>query len=116
MLLAAEMTANRTPSPAYNEVSDPDFKIDLVINDTAEVYLFHNKPFKQALSWLEFDLDTNNLDIILADGDMRNFGAKVPDRLAKHMQNAYQVMMVQMDEKTGEALSGDYYPLIIHRA
>ena len=99
-MLAAQMTAHNAPGQNYSEAQDPSFKIDLVINDTAEVYLFHNKPFKQALSWLEFDLDTNNLDIILADGDIRNFGAKVPDRLAKHMQNAYQVMMVQMDEKS----------------
>ena len=116
MLSAATMTAHNAPGQNYTEVQDSSFKIDLVINDTAEVYLFHNKPFKQALSWLEFDLDTNNLDIILADGDIRNFGAKVPDRLAKHMQNAYQVMMVQMDEKSGEPMGGAYYPLIIHRA
>lgn len=105
-----------TPGQKQNEVSDPDFKVDLVINDTAEVYVFHNKPFRKPVSWLEFDLDTNNLDFVLAEGDIRNFGAKVPHHLSKHMQNAYQVMMVQMDEKTGEALSGDYFPLIIHRA
>jgi hypothetical protein len=116
-MLAAQMTAHNTPgSNQYNEFHDPDFKVDLVVNERAEVYFFHNKPFKQTLSWLEFDLGTNNLDVILADGDVRNFGAKVPDRLAKHMQNAYQVMMVQMDEKSGEPMGGSYYPLIIHRA
>jgi hypothetical protein len=26
------------------------------------------------------------------------------------------VMMVQMDEKSGEPMGGNYYPLIIHRA
>ncbi len=112
---AALMTAS-SPTPGKTEVTDPDFKIDLVINDTAEVYVFHNKPFRQPVSWLEFDLDTNNLDFVLAEGDIRNFGAKVPPHLSKHMQNAFQVMIVLMDEKTGEAVSGDFFPLIIHRA
>jgi hypothetical protein len=31
------------------------------------------------------------------------------------MQNAFQVMMVQMDEETGQPVSGDYFPLIVHR-
>ena len=97
------------------EALDPGFKINLVINDEAEVYVFHTKSFEKTLSWLEFDLDSRNLDFIMNDGDVRNFGAKVPDHYAKHMQNAYQVMMVQMDDETGEALSGDYFPLIIHR-
>lgn len=112
------MPFNRPPAPANvkTEVEDPGFKVDLVINDTAEVYVFHNKPFNKKLSWLEFDMSTRNLDFIMNDGDIRNFGAKVPDHLARHVQNAYQVMMVQMNEETGQPTSGDYYPLIIHRA
>ena len=112
------MPINQTPGTAMTrtEVEDPSFKVDLVISDTAEVHVFHNKPFKKKLSWLEFDLGSKNLDFIMNDGDIRNFGARVPDHLAKHMQNAYQVMMVQMNEETGQPVSGDYYPLIIHRA
>lgn len=100
----------------YNEFHDPDFKIDLVINDVAEVYLFHNKPFRKAISWLEFDIDSKNLDIIMGDGEQRSFGVRIPDRFARHMQNAFQVMMVLMDKNTGKPSHGDYFPLIIHRA
>src|SRR5688500_15135472 len=104
---------NLTPDIAQKtEINDPDFKVDLVINDTAESYVFHHKPFRKQLSWLEFDLGTHNLDFVMNDGDVRNFGAKVPDHLARHMQHAYQVMMVLMDEKSGQPVSGDYFPLI----
>ena len=99
-----------------DEVSDPDFKVDLVVNDMAEIYVFHNKPFKKRLSWIEFDLDTHALDFIMNDGDVRNFGASVPPRLARHMQNGFQVMMVLMDEKSGQPVSGAYFPLVIHRS
>ena len=92
-----------------------EFKVNLVINDVAEVYVFHEKPFKEKLAWLEFNLDTRDLDFIMSDGDIRSYGAKVPDHLAKYMDNAFQVMMVQTDE-AGEPMQGGYYPLIIHRA
>ena len=92
-----------------------NFKVDLVVNDTAEVYVFHSKPFDRQLAWLEFNMDTNDLDFIMDDGAVRSFGTKVPDHLSKHMDNAFQVMMVQMDEESGQPVSGDYFPLIIHK-
>lgn len=113
---AAAMTASKTPETTPGrKVENVDFRVDLVINDKAEVFVFHALPFKKRLSWLEFNLDNKNLDFIMNDGDVRNFGAKVEDHFAKHMQNAFQVMMVQLDEKTGEPMSGQYFPLIIHR-
>lgn len=107
------------PSPEYNHGRAPDdaaLKVELAINDRAEAVVFHNKPFKKELSWLEFDLDNNRLDFIMNDGDIRNFGIPVDPRLAKHMQNAYQVLMVLMDEQQGQPVEGQYYPLIIHSA
>ena len=103
-------------APDNKKVQKVDFKVELVVNDVANVSLFHSKPFNKPLAWVEFDLDTNNLDFILDDGDVRNFGVKVPEKLAKHMQNAFQVMMVQMDDETGTPVSGQYFPIIIHRA
>ena len=111
--MATKETPGKTAAPENKNV---DFRVDLRVSETAEVFVYHARPFDKKLSWLEFDLDTNNLDFIMSDGDVRNFGAKVPAHLSKHMQNAYQVMMVQMDESTGKPLSGDYFPLIIHRA
>lgn len=89
---------------------------ELVVNDRAEAFVFHDKPFEKTLSWLEFDLDRNKLDFIMDDGDVRNFGIPVDPKLAKYLQNAFQVLMVQMDTETGEPIEGDYFPLIIHRA
>ncbi len=97
------------------EINDPDFKINLAINDQARVVLFHNKNFRKKLSWLEFNLSTNRLDFVMNDGDVRNFGIAVAPDLSKYMQNAFQVLMILTDDKNGEHTGGCYYPLIIHR-
>jgi len=112
------MTQQTTPSSGYNEGHnlDMDMKVEFLVNDRAEATVLHDKPFSKKLSWLEYDLDSSKLEFILEDGDVRNFGIPVHPKLAKYMQNAYQVLMIQMDEKTGEPLDGGYYPLIIHRA
>lgn len=118
MLQMADMTEKTTPQTAYNTGVNPDgkVKVELVVNDRAEAIIFHNKPFSKALSWLEYDMDRKKLDFVMDDGDIRNFGIPVHPELAKYMDNAFQVLMVLTDEKTGDAVEGDYFPLIIHRA
>lgn len=108
----------KTQNPAYNEGIHPDEKVrvELVVNDRAEAMIFHNKPFSKALSWLEFDIEHKKLDFVMEDGDVRDFGIPVNPDLTKYMDNAFQVLMVLMDDKTGEPIEGDYYPLIVHRA
>lgn len=103
-----------TQKKPENEFDDPLFKVDLVINDKAEVFIFHIKQFSKPLSWLEFNMATRDLDFVLEEGETRNFGVAVPDKYAKHMQNAHQIMMVQMDDK-GKPVSGEYFPLILHQ-
>lgn len=111
--MSSEVSSNQ---PVASQVNDDGLKVDLVVNEGAKVAVFHNKPFGKPLSWLEFNLDSRDLSFVLDNGDAVNFGVKVPEDFARDMQNAYQVLMVQTDEKTGEYLSGDYFPIIIHRA
>ena len=61
-------------------------------------------------------MDKNQLDFIMNDGDIRNFGIPVHPDLAKYMQNAFQVLMVLMNEDTGKPEEGNYLPLVIHRS
>jgi hypothetical protein len=118
MMMAAQRATSPMTEPRFNEGVSPDMdlKVELVVNDRAEAFVFHNKPFKKKMSWLEYDLESHKLDFIMNDGDIRNFGIRVDPKLAKYLQNSFQVLMVQMDEATGEPIEGDYYPLIIHRA
>lgn len=97
------------------EVGDPTFKVDIVVNDIGKVAVYHSKPFRKKLAWLEFDLETCRMAFIMDDGDARDFGTPVPGTLAKNMQNAHQVLMVLLDE-AGQPKVGQYYPLIVHRA
>jgi hypothetical protein len=90
--------------------------IEVAVNDDGRVVIFHNKPFKNDLSWFEYDLKTSKLDFILDSGDVRDVGMPLAPAIAKHMQNTHQILMVLMDNKTGEATQGSYVPLIIHSA
>ncbi len=116
MQAALAIMTDQTTPPAYNKGTDRDVKIELVVNDRAEAIVFHNKPFKQQLSWVEFNLDTNKLDLVMDDGDAQSYAIAVDPKLTKYMQNAFQVLMVLMDEHTGEPEGGVYFPLILHKA
>jgi hypothetical protein len=114
--LADQYIEHAEPNAFASEIDDPGFKLNLAVNEQARVVIFHNKPFRTRMSWLEFDLNKNRLDFVMNDGSIRNFGIPVAPDLAKYMQNAFQVLVVLIDEKTGEPEGGSYFPVIIHRA
>lgn len=113
--LADQYQKESNPNVFATEVDDPDFRVTLAVNNEARVIVYHNKHFRKKLSWLEFDMNRNKLDFVMNDGDSRNFGIPVAPNLAKYMQNAFQVLMVLIDEETGEPEGGNYFPLILHR-
>jgi hypothetical protein len=47
-------------------------------------------------------------------GGARDFGINVDLSLARHLENADRVLTVQMDEKTGKPVSGQYYPVLVY--
>lgn len=92
------------------------FDIEVAIKEDGHVVVFHSHPFKEEISWFEFDLGTNKLDFILEDGKIRDIGLPLTKDVAKYMQNSHQILTVLMDPKTGEASGGQYVPLVIHRS
>lgn len=88
--------------------------IEVVVKEDGKCAIFHNKKFKNALSWLEFDLQSYRLDFVLDDGEIRDAGLPLTKEVSKNMQNSHQVLMVLMDEKTGQPKKGHYVPLILH--
>lgn len=118
MAAMTEQLTSTSSGPGYSDGTpfEQEMKVELVINDRAEAFIFHNKPFKRQVSWIEYDLDTNKLDFVMNDGDTRNFGLLVKRDMSKYLQNAFQILVVLTDDKTGEPVEGEYFPLIIHRA
>lgn len=89
--------------------------IEVAVTEKGKVVVFHNRVFKKQIAWFEFDLGTNKLDFILDDGDLRDAGLPLTKDVAKYMQNSHQILMVYLDDDTGEAKEGQYIPLIIRK-
>ncbi len=100
----------------YGVSDQSPLKVEVAINDEGKVILFHNKVFKNDLSWLEFDLGTSKLDFILDDGEVRDFGMPLDRSVSKHMHNTHQVLTVLLDDETGFAKEGNFIPLILHQS
>lgn len=98
----------------YGVDENNDLFIQVAVKDDGRCAVFHNKPFRNDLSWLEFDLDTYELDFVLDGGDIRNVGMPLTKDVSKNMQNSHQVLMILMDDETGDAKEGYYVPLILH--
>ncbi|MCK5384255.1 MAG: hypothetical protein KAJ29_01670 [Alphaproteobacteria bacterium] len=99
----------------YGVDENSKLQIDVAVREDGKCAVFYNKPFKSDISWLEFDLGTCMLDFVLDGGEMRDSGLPVTRTMSKNMQNTHQMLMVLIDDKTGEPKEGQYIPLIIHR-
>jgi hypothetical protein len=100
----------------YGVDENNELQIDVAVREDGRCAVFYNKPFKSDISWLEFDLGTCMLDFVLDSGEIRDAGLPVTKTMSKNMQNTHQMLMVLIDDKTGEPKEGQYIPLIIHRA
>jgi len=89
--------------------------IEVAVNEEGNVIVFHNKQFKDPLSWFEYDLEDSRLDFVMNDGDVRNARMRVPPAISKFMQNTHQILTILLDDETGQAVQGTYVPLIVHR-
>jgi len=98
----------------YGYNKDSPLDIDVSVNEKGKVVLFHNLPFKNDIAWFEFDLGSCKLDFVLDDGEIRDAGLPLTQQIAKYMQNSHQILMILLDNDTGEAKEGNYIPLIIH--
>ena len=89
--------------------------IEVAVNPIGKVIVYHDKVFKGDIAWFEFDLETNKLDFIMEDGDVRDIGMSLHEKLAKNMHNSHQVQLVLIDKETKEEKESQYVPLIIHQ-
>lgn len=99
-------------------VADPDgitpLDIQISVNDTGKVVIFHDRAFSIPISMFEYDINNNNLSVTMGDDEQRDTHLDLFPEITKHMQNTHQILTILMDNKTGEAIEGRYVPLILH--
>jgi|GEM_PF-2209145 len=95
---------------------DTDMTLDLFITDQAEVCIIHDRPFTIELSWLEYNSKNSQVDFVLDDGQIRNFGIPVLQEFRAYFHNAHVVNLVYFNPVTKKAESGVELPLIVQAA
>jgi hypothetical protein len=83
-----------------------DFRADLVVSERGEVYLFHAQP---TFAWRGSDylaLAGNRLFVFDRRVGLVDFGAALPERLLVHLGRGFRILVVLMDQSTGQPLYG----------
>ena len=101
-------------APNMKELSDDDVKVELVVNERSESWVFHNKRFSKTLKRLEYNPSTLRLVFRFTDGSTKDFGLSVDARLGRYFDYTERVLTVLMDVKTGKPIEATYYPLLLY--
>jgi hypothetical protein len=90
--------------------------LSVSVRESGQIVLFHSHQFRQSVGMFEFNLDNNELHFQFEDGHKRNLGLPLGKDVARYMHNTHQILMVQMDPASGDAVLGKFVPVILHRA
>lgn len=99
----------------YGVDEENPLHIEVAVNEVGKVVVFHDKPFREDIAWFEYDIGASKLDFVLDDGELRDIGMPLAPQISKYMHNTHQILMILLDDDTGEAKEGNYIPLIIHQ-
>lgn len=92
---------------------DKDMEIYLTIHDDGTPFIIHDAPFTESISWIEYHINTNQIDYITDSGEIRNFGIQIHPSFGAAIQDKNSIALIHM--VNGKALGGDELSLIIQQ-
>ena len=76
-------------------------QIDISVNKSSQVFVFHTKPFPDILEWAEYDAEDRRLVFITKGGFLNDFGMDVSPKVQKYLERAEFIEAFLIDgEKT----------------
>jgi len=76
----------------------PDIGAFIVLHDEYHAFIFHEEPFQSSVEWVEFDVKSGQIDFILSEGRLENFGIAVPDDIGRYLKNMDKISIALKDD------------------
>lgn len=75
-------------------------KVTLVANSESRLWLIHDRPFNDIVSWAEYDIDSASLSLVMRDGRVQPLGLTIHSPARKVMRQSRQLftMLVNNDK------------------
>mgnify|MGYP003395678316 CR=1 FL=1 len=87
-----------TESPVLPDMMS-EMKVSLVVTEDSGVCIFHDKPFKPWLEWVEYDVDTGMVTCILKEGKLKNVGIKIHPDMHDYLKDADTVYALYIPDE-----------------
>jgi hypothetical protein len=97
-----------------DDIEDPSLDMRLVVSDSGVIYVFHNRALSGSFKRLEYNRLTHRLGLRMRNGELRDSSVSLPAKFAPALEQGHRIMMVQMDEKTGNPIGGADFPLLVY--
>lgn len=99
--------------PLNKETLIEEMDIDVYSSKrTGEISVFHGKPLRKPLEYVEFDKDTYELFFIYSD-EKQEFGVPMKDTMLEHFLNSEKLGVFHLDLDNNKVLGGFFAELRI---
>lgn len=94
--------------PSIRDIS----KMDIVVNDTGMLYLFHREELPTTPEWAEYDTDQASLYFVSNDGQMQDCGVKIHEPMKVYMVKSTSIYLIKV-ETDGSTKKISKIPVIV---
>ena len=85
-------------SSIYDSIAST-MNVDIVVNESADVWVLHDQPLPGILNWAELDVETKKLTFMCYEGKLLELGMFIHPPIMDYVKQASQIQVAQMRDK-----------------
>lgn len=74
-----------------------EMKVDFAVNNSGEIYVFHEKPFKETINWIEYYESEQRICFVTDEGRIQGLGMTIPKVIADQITTSNRVFLIHVE-------------------
>ena len=83
-------------SPLHSDIN-AEMRVDFAVDEVGKILIFHDRPFKESIGWIEYSRAEQKIYFVTDDGNMRGLGVRVPDLIGDRVIQSDHATLIYVE-------------------